>query len=63
MDWFLYDNGLRHERAKETFSQFFSIELTFQLGNSNRFLYFNIVNDKEMYLLLPINSLSCNFMI
>ena len=23
MDWFLYDNGLRHERVKDVSSQFF----------------------------------------
>ena len=30
MDWFLYDNGLRHERAKFTFSDFLLKALSHQ---------------------------------
>ena len=31
MDWFLYDNGLRHERVKQTEDEGFTVNLNFIL--------------------------------
>ena len=38
MDWFLYDNGLRHERVNERFFSFSLIDHTIPGSHYSRFI-------------------------
>ena len=56
MDWFLYDNGLRHERVKDTMKAYFCychtlLQTTLWLGNFT-FLKLNYQVRKEINQLL-----------
>ena len=42
MDWFLYDNGLRHERVKKTFSMIVNM-------NSNYFILIHKLNLDNLF--------------